>query len=240
MGILSNIWKALRGYKSEANETFEEAQGIRIMEQEIRDAKEGQVKANNALTDVMVEQKNIERKVKSLMASAIEYGNAIEELLKQGNEGLALETAEKLSEIENELDANKIVLEHFNTTVTELKLTVKDSNKLLEALSREVAIVKSTEAAQKASEATAAQFSGTNSSLRSATESLKKIKERQQRRKDKMQSAYELTKETTGIELKDKLIQAGVIENKNSATLILERYKKEKNLQPKRLTATVK
>ncbi|MBF0266448.1 MAG: PspA/IM30 family protein [Gammaproteobacteria bacterium] len=226
MGFLNNVWKTLQGYGNEANDALADAQGIRIMEQEIRDAKDNQRKANESLTDVMAEQKNMARKVKDLQASVDEYGNAIAKLLEQGNEGLAMETAEKLAEIETDLDANQAVLEGYNSQVSELKAIVKESSKQIEALSREVSIVKSTEAAQKAQEATAAQFSGTNSSLRSASASMERIKAKQQKRKDKMQAARELAKETSGTELKDKLAQAGVIGSKNSAASILERYKK--------------
>jgi len=226
MGFLNNVWKTLQGYGNDANDALEDSQGIRIMEQEIRDAKDNQTRAKESLTDVMAEQKSLARKVSNLQASASEYGEAIAKLLDQNNETLALETAEKLAEIETDLDANQAVLDSFNQQVKELKGIVKESSKQIEALSREVAIVKSTDAAQKASEATAAQFSGTNSSLRSASSSMARIKAKQQKRKDKMQSARELAKETTGSELKDKLAEAGVIGSKNSASSILDRYKK--------------
>jgi len=137
-----------------------------------------------------------------------------------------METAEKLAELETELDSNQAVLDSYNEQVKELKTIIKDSAKQMEALRREVSIVKSTEAAQKASEATAAQFSGSNSSLRSASASMERIKAKQQKRKDKMKSARELAQETTGGELKDKLAAAGVIGNKYSAASILDRYKK--------------
>ena len=226
MGFLNNVFKTLKGYGNEANDAFVDTQGIRIMEQEIRDAGENQRKANESLTDVMAEQKSLARKVNDLKASTDEYGEAIGKLLEAGNETLAMETAEKLAELETELDSNQAVLASYNEQVKELKTLIKDSTKQMNALSREVSLVKSTEAAQKASEATAAQFSGTNSSLRSASSSMERIKAKQQKRKDKMKSARELAKETSGGELKDKLAEAGVIGNQSSASSILDRYKK--------------
>ena len=228
MGFLNNVFKTIKGYGSEANDAFVDSQGIRIMEQEIRDATENQRKANESLTDVMAEQKGIARKVSNLKASVDEYGEAIGKLLDAGNEELAMETAEKLAELETDLDSNQAILDSYNEQVKELKTIIKDSAKQMEALRREVSIVKSTEAAQKASEATAAQFSGTNSSLRSASASMERIKAKQQKRKDKMKSARELAKESSGGELKDKLAAAGVIGSKSSASSILDRYKKSK------------
>lgn len=226
MGFLNNVWKTLKGYGNEANDAFVDTQGIRIMEQEIRDAKDNQNKAKESLTDVMAEQKSMARKVNDIKASVGEYSDAIAKLLEQGNESLALETAEKLAELETELESSQAILDTHNAQVKELRQIIKDSDKQIEALSREVAVVKSTEAAQKASESVAAQFSGTNSSLRSAAASMERIKAKQQKKKDKMQAARELAKETSGTDLKDKLAQAGVIGSKNSAQSILDRYKK--------------
>lgn len=226
MGFLNNVFKTIKGYGNEANDAFVDSQGIRIMEQEIREAEENQRKANESLTDVMAEQKGIARKVNDLKASVTEYSEAIGKLLDSGDEELAMETAEKLAELETDLDSNQAILDSFNEQVKELKAIIKDSAKQMEALKREVSIIKSTEAAQKASEATAAQFSGTNSSLRSASASMKRIKAKQQKRKDKMKSARELAKETSGGDLNAKLAAAGVIGNKSSAASILDRYKK--------------
>lgn len=226
MGFLNNVFKTIKGYGNEANDAFVDSQGIRIMEQEIREAEENQRKANESLTDVMAEQKGIARKVNDLKASVTEYSEAIGKLLDSGDEELAMETAEKLAELETDLDSNQAILDSFNEQVKELKAIIKDSAKQMEALKREVSIIKSTEAAQKASEATAAQFSGTNSSLRSASASMERIKAKQQKRKDKMKSARELAKETSGGDLNAKLAAAGVIDNKSSAASILDRYKK--------------
>ncbi|KAF3977555.1 MAG: PspA/IM30 family protein [Methylococcales symbiont of Iophon sp. n. MRB-2018] len=226
MGFLNNVLKTMKGYGNEANDAFVDSQGIRIMEQEIRDAEKSQRQANESLTDVMAEQKRLARKVNDLTASITEYGDAISKLLAAGNETLAMETAEKLAELESDLDGNQVVLDSYNEQVKELKAIIKDSSKQRDALKREVLIVKSTEAAQKASVATATQFSGTNSSLRSASASMERIKAKQQKRKDKMKAARELAAESNGGELKNKLTAAGVIGNQNSAASILDRYRK--------------
>ena len=226
MGFLNNVFNTIRSYGNEANDAFVDSQGIRIMEQEIRDAEKNQHKASESLTDVMVEQKKIARIVANLQASIKEYAEAIGKLLDAENETLAMETAEKLAELETDLDSNQAVLDSYNEQVKELKVIIKDSAKQMDALKREVSIVKSTEAAQKASEATAAQFSGSNSALRSASASMERIKAKQQKRKDKMKAARELANETNGTDLKDKLAAAGVIGSQNSASSILDRYRK--------------
>jgi len=225
MGFLTKVWAALRGVGHEAEDVFIDAQGIRILEQEIRDAKEAQEDAKESLTDVMAEQLKMERQVNTTRKQLAEYDQAIRKLLEQEDENLAAETAEKIAEIEMELETEEAVLTSYNEQVTDLKVTILDSDKQVKALEREVSIVKSTEAAQKAAEMTAQRFSGSNSSLQSASNSLKRIKERQQKRKDKMLSARELAKETNGVDLKEKLVNAGVIHSKENGKSVLERYK---------------
>ena len=225
MGFLTKVWAALRGVGHEAEDVFIDAQGIRILEQEIRDAKEAQEDAKESLTDVMAEQLKMERQVDNSRKQLAEYVQAIRKLLEQGDENLAAETAEKIAEIEMELETEEVVLATYNDQVADLKVTILESDKQVKALEREVSIVKSTEAAQKAAEMTAQRFSGSNSSLQSASESLQRIKERQQKRKDKMLSARELTKETNGVDLKEKLLNAGVIHSKANGKSVLERYK---------------
>jgi len=225
MGFLTKVWAALRGVGHEAEDVFIDAQGIRILEQEIRDAKEAQEDAKESLTDVMAEQLKMERQVDNSRKQLAEYDQAIRKLLEQGDENLAAETAEKIAEIEMELETEEVVLATYNDQVADLKVTILESDKQVKALEREVSIVKSTEAAQKAAEMTAQRFSGSNSSLQSASESLQRIKERQQKRKDKMLSARELTKETNGVDLKEKLLNAGVIHSKANGKSVLERYK---------------
>lgn len=227
MGFLTKVWTALRGVGHEAEDVFLDAQGIRILEQEIRDAKEAQEDAKESLTDVMAEQLKMERQVETTSKQQVEYDQAIRKLLEQGDEALAIETAEKIAEVEMELETEQAVLASYIEQIADLKMTILESDKQVKALEREISIVKSTEAAQKAAQLTAERFSGSNSSLQSASDSLKRIKERQQKRKDKMVAARELSKETNSADLKDKLVSAGVISSKANGKSVLDRYKAE-------------
>ena len=227
MGFLTKVWTALRGVGHEAEDVFIDAQGIRILEQEIRDAKDAQEDAKESLTDVMAEQLKMERQVEVTRKQQAEYDQAIRKLLEQGDEALATETAEKIAEVEMELETEEAVLASYIEQIADLKMTILESDKQVKALEREISIVKSTEAAQKAAQITADRFSGSNSSLQSASDSLKRIKERQQKRKDKMTAARDLAKETNSVDLKDKLVNAGVISSKANGKSVLDRYKSE-------------
>ena len=66
MSILSKIMTAVRGGAREVGELVVDANGTRIFEQEIQDAKTHLNKAKHDLPDVMAKQMQAGRKVESL------------------------------------------------------------------------------------------------------------------------------------------------------------------------------
>jgi len=106
-----------------------------------------------------------------------------------------------------------------------LKKTINETERNVRAMEREVSVVKTTEAVNKANAAAAAKFSGSNSSMRSATDSLERIKAKQQKRQDQMQAAMELQNEGSGADLSAKLKEAGIVSGAASGNSILERLK---------------
>ena len=56
MNILAKLITALRGAGNEVGEVIVDSQGIRIMEQEIRDARESLDQAKGNLAEVLAEQ----------------------------------------------------------------------------------------------------------------------------------------------------------------------------------------
>ncbi len=227
MGLLNKLLTAVRGVAHEAGEAIVDEQGVRILEQEIRDSKENMNKAKTSLTAVMAESMAANRKVTALENEIKEYEGYVAAALNKGDEGLAMEAAEKLAELETEFNTQKTVAESFSSQVTQLKSTIKETEKQIEAMERQVNVVKTTESVQKAAEATASSFSGTTSSLNNAASSLERIKARQQKRQDQMAAASELAKDSSGEDLKSRLASAGITQSSNSASSVLERIRKQ-------------
>ena len=73
MNILMKLINAIRGGVNEVGEAVIDTQAIRILEQEMRDAKSHLNEARTSLTSVMAEQVGIERKVKELNAKITEH-----------------------------------------------------------------------------------------------------------------------------------------------------------------------
>jgi phage shock protein A len=230
MELLTKVWTALRGIKSEEDSQFLDKQGINILEQEIQKAKIVQNNAKQSLTTVMVEQLKIERQVHAIHQQQIEYDQSIRQLIEQDNDISALKIAQKIANIEMKLDTVDIVLTHYNEQVADLKMMILNVEQQINTLNQEIILIKSTEIVHHATFLTAHHFSKNQSSLHSVNESLTEIKKRQQRRQDKMLSARELAKEHNEMDLQEKLIKAGVIPHKIQGQSVLTRYQFKENI----------
>ncbi len=226
MGFFGKLFTAVRGAATEAGEAVVDTQAIRILDQEIRDAKTNLDAAKEGLAKVMAEQMGVEREVNKYKKSIAEYEGYAVQALNKNDETLATQIAEKIAELENEAAAQQTVLDGYNNNIANLKQTIRNTERHIQTLEREVSVVKTTEKVQEASSVASAKFSGTNSSLQSATESLERIKQKQQQRSDQMQAALNMQQETSGDELKNKLKDAGILPAEGvSKNSVLERLK---------------
>lgn len=225
MNILSKLLTALRGAATETGEAIVDSQAIRILEQEIRDAKEHLNTAKESLTEVIAEQMAVQRKVNDLQASIREHEQYAKQALEKNDETLVLEIAGKIADLTNEREAQTAVLDSFNNNITTLKQSIAATERNIQSMDRELTLVKTTDSVHKANEAVAARFSGSRSALRSATESLERIKAKQQKKVDQMQAALEIQREENGDKLQLKLQEAGIITQKASAASVLEQLK---------------
>jgi len=205
-----------------------DTQAIRILEQELRDSKKALGDAKTGLTSIMAEKMGVDRKVKDLNSKIKEHEGYAIQAMEKGDEVLALDVANKIAEFEQELTIQQGVLDGYESKVTNLKKIIRQTERNIQAMDREVSVVKTTEKVQKANELAAAKFSGSNSSLTSATDSLERIKARQQQREDQASAAMELESEESGDDLQARLKSAGIVDSGSSGSSVLERLKKKK------------
>lgn len=228
MSIFRKLVTAVRGGATEVGEAIVDTQAIRILEQEVRDSKTALNDAKTNLTAIMAEKMGIDRKVKDLNAKIKEHEGYAMQALDKGDEGLAVDVATKISDFEHELNIQKGIHDGYETKIGALKKMIRQTERNIQAMDREISVVKTTEKVQKANELASAKFSGSNSALNSATDSLERIKARQQQREDQSAAAMELQSEESGDDLQSRLKNAGIVESGSSGSSVLERLKKQK------------
>ncbi|MCP4696182.1 MAG: PspA/IM30 family protein [Gammaproteobacteria bacterium] len=225
MGVFSKLFTALRGSATEVGEAIVDTQALRILDQEMRDSRKNLDEAKENLTKVIAEQIGVEREVNRLKKKLGEYEGYAVQALDKGDEALAGEIAEKMAELENDLEAQQSVLNGYNDNIRMLKKTIRGTERNIKSMEREISVVKTTSSVQKANEAAAAKFSGTTSSLRSATDSLERIKKKQQKKSDQMAAAMRMQQQESGGDLRNKLKAAGIVAGSASSNSILDRLK---------------
>lgn len=225
MSILNKIFTAIRGGAREAGEAVVDANSIRIFEQEIQDAEEQLNKAKRDLTEVKAKEMQAARKVESLQEDVSKHETYAAQALEKGDEALAQQIAEKIAELQDELEIQKQAQSKFAQHVKRLKGMIKKTNKSLQDMKRQHSMVKTTESVQKATSAITDNYASSSSSLLSAKDSLDRIQQRQQDHEDRMAAGEELQDDFEGGNLEQRLKDAGIAEDSNKTNDILERIK---------------
>ncbi len=225
MGLLNKIFTAIRGGAREVGESIVDKNSVRIFEQEIKDAEEQLDKAKRDLTEVMAKEMQANRKVESLTKDVEKHEGYVSAALEKGNDELALEIAQKIAEIQGELEIQQKAQSSFSSHTERLKAMIKKTAKALTDMQRQLVMVKTTESVQKATAAITNNYASGTSKLLTAKESLDRIKKRQDDLEDRLAAGEALKDEFDGKDLEEKMKAAGIGESDNKANDILEKLK---------------
>ncbi len=221
------MWKQLvtliRGSAHEAGQAAVDKRALVILDQQIRDAHAAQGKARDDLATLTARRRLIEKELEGLVAQRGKYESSARAAMQRGDMDLAREVAERLASIEAEEATKTPQIADMRTAEDRIRGIIKQSDGKIQALSREVEVVRANESVQKAQASVAASYGGTLSSMGSAADSLKRIKEQQAIRDEKFRASAELEDMRTGADLDAKLRNAGLLEGSSSADDILAR-----------------
>ena len=207
---LSKLWTAIKGGANEAVEAVADTQSIRILDQELREAKQELLNCDQSLTKIMAKRKLAEGRVKSLEADIETYSGHAISASEKGDEALAIECAEKVSELETSLETENSLLEGFRQSETTLKANIAKAKTNVRRMEQQIDQIKATESVQKAQVAISSRHMGANSKVKTALGSLERIKAKQKERAAQLEAAEEMAQEESGNDLDAKLKAAGV------------------------------
>ncbi|ASK20009.1 PspA/IM30 family protein [Halomonas sp. N3-2A] len=227
--LLRKMFTALRGKATETGEAIVDSQGIRIMEQELRDAKTAMNRANEELTTIMARRNLAAKEVDTLSDKMAEYEKSAMAALEKGEQSLAEEVAGEIARLESECEIAQANVTQYDGTIEALKSTIAKSKSEIRRVEQQMSHVKATEAAQKAQAAVASQHAGQNASMNSAVASLERIKERQALQAEKLKIGESMQAQDSGADLEARLSQAGIGKQQTSGSDVLARLKAKQN-----------
>ena len=208
---LKKLWSALKGGTNEALEAAADTQALRILDQELREAKEELRRCDHSLTKIMAKRKLQENKIKDIDAKIAEYTTHALSANEQGNEALAIECAERVGELEAEKATEQSFLDNFQSSEKTLQANISKAKTNIRRMDQQVEQVKATEAVQKAQVAVSSRHMGANSKVKTAVDSLERLKKKQAERSAELEAASELAESESGSELDSKLKAAGIV-----------------------------
>ena len=216
MSVWQKLVTAVKGGANEAAQSVVDSQAIRILEQEIREAKEELRKSDHARTQILAKCKIAQQKVDSINSNIAQYEEHARKAIDTDRQ-LALDCAQKVSDLKAELESEQTYLDQFKKSETQLAGNISQAKANLRRLEQQVDMVKATESVQKAQVAVSSRHLGANSKMKTATESLARIQEKQNLRNAELEAAEELATSESNDDLESRLAQAGIKGGQSSA-----------------------
>lgn len=225
MAIWTKIITLFRGAAHEAGTAVVDANAMRILDQEVRDAQNALLRARDDLAKIMAQRKIANDKLNDKKAKQVEYSNYIREALARDNRGLAQEVATKLATVEADIATEAKIIGEYDNSISKLQASSRQAETVIQRLKQQIDTVKATESVQRAQAALAAQHAGTGAKLGTALDSLERIKQRQTERAAQLSVAEEMASHTgEDADLQRRLAQAGIVPGESSADSILARF----------------
>jgi phage shock protein A len=225
MSVIGKLITLLRGSARELGESIIDANGVRIYEQEIADARAAIGTAKEELTGVMAKEMQSAREIERLHGEIAKLESLAVEALDKNKEDLAEEVAARVAAQEAELERQTRTHAEYAVYATRLKELIKASEAKIREHEREVQMTRATESVYKATQTISESIGSSGSKLVSAKESLERIKKRHEDLADRMTAAETLDKEFGTKALEAKLAEAGIGDNVQRKEKALERIR---------------
>ncbi|UTV30602.1 PspA/IM30 family protein [Photobacterium atrarenae] len=210
MSVWKKLFTAIKGSANEAAENIADNQALRILDQEIREAKAELRRSDEALVGIVAKRKLAQQKVEALENSIGDYEGHARTAMEKGQQDLALECAQKVADLRNEQQTEQSYLDQFVASEQSMRTNIAQAKDKLRQLEQQVDVVKANEAVQKAQSAVSATNVGANAKMHTAVESLERIKQRQAEKSAQLEAAAEMAEAQSGSSLDKKLAEAGI------------------------------
>ncbi|MFM9941995.1 MAG: PspA/IM30 family protein [Hyphomicrobiaceae bacterium] len=199
----------VRGAAAEAEQAVFDANALRILEQQLRDAAGALEHSKKELACAMAHRASEARAVEALNQRIAELEHAAGDALTGGREDLAREAATVIAATEDERTERTASMKRFDVDIARLRQLSEDGRKRLVDLRRGLEIARAQEALRRAGANGRRALATGTGSLREAEATLAKIREGHMKSEDFAEACEALDAEASGKVLDDRLAAAG-------------------------------
>ena len=225
MSILKDLFSAIKGNISNAGEAMVDSQAMTILEQEIREAKDGIAKATVSIRNLKAQAIQFDKKSADLAEDIAEYTAKAKGALAQGNEELARKVAEKIAQLTDEKSDVDVQAQELTAQTDRLYKIVKEREAAIEKSKIELEKLKTYEQVQKTQVAVASAMPANDSGAKRVQRAMDRVKTRQEEVENKMDADKWLSELEEGSDLDQELSDAGLSKSGASADDILAKLK---------------
>lgn len=199
----------MRGAAAEAEEAVFEANAIRVLEQQLRDAAFALEQSRRELACAMAHRSSEARAVTALEARIGELEASATAAIDGGREDLATEAATVIAATEDELAERRAAVQKFDVDIARLRTLADDGRRRLGDLRRGLEMARAQEALRRAGANGRRALATGTGALREAEATLAKIRESHRKAEDFAEAAADLDDSATGKDLERRLSDAG-------------------------------
>ena len=210
MGVLKDLMQAIKGGANEMGEAIVDANAIRILEQEIRDAESAIASAKQSLTRMKSSEIRLKRDLSTLGADIADYEQKAIAALNAGEEALAAEVAERIAELEGERDDKAGEQVALNDEVNKIHAMIKARERTIQKNKRELDKVRTVQELQRATESVSRNFAATGSKGHRVSQALDRVKAKQQNWQDRMEAGEWMEAQEGADDIDQKLKAKGI------------------------------
>ncbi len=207
--MLKIITTLLRGAAAEAEECVFDANAIRILEQQLRDAAAALELSKRELACAMAYQAGEERAISAIEARCAELEDGARKALEAGREDLATEAAAVIAANENERTERQAARDRFAAEVRRLKQMAESGRARLSDLKHGLELARAQEGLRRAGASGRRAIATGTGALRDAEATLVRIRSLQSRDDDVAAALDELEKQGTCENVSERLRDAG-------------------------------
>ncbi len=179
MGILKDIVTALRGGASEIGEAIVDSQAMRILEQEIRDAKEGIGNAKASLSKLKSREIQMKRNIAEIDDDLKSYTAAVKGAIAEEKNELAREIAEKIGELRTDKAEQEGQYHVLKSEVDKIYSVIKSREKMISKNETELEKARTIEELNKTNRAISAAMPSSENSAKRVSRALDRVKQKQ-------------------------------------------------------------
>lgn len=207
--MLKTLTTLLRGAAAEADDAIFDANAIRMLEQQLRDAAGSLEHCRRELACAMAHQASEERAVTALAARIAELEQSGRQAIAAAREDLAQDVATVIAANEDERAERAAAVERFASDVRRLKQIAEDGRRRLQDLRRGLETARAQDALRRAGANGRRAIVAGSGALREAEATLAKIRDLQTRDEDVSAALDDLERQGSGRDLSERLSQAG-------------------------------